>query len=92
MANQNAKIDENGIKTVLGTLQSDGVSTVRLKVNPTNGGLKVVDATTGTASTRRIASRDDNGRPVWMGVSSSDGITLIPIAMDSNGNLLVTST
>lgn len=92
MANQNAKKDENGVSTILGTLQSDGVSTVRLKVNPANNGIKVLDDTTGTASTRASAPRDDNHFTAWMGVSSDDGVTPVPVAMDSNGNLLIQST
>ena len=88
----NAYIDENGIKTTTGTLQSDGVTIVRLQVNPVSGGLKVSDGTSGTASTRTNASRDENNHPVWMGVSAADNTTLIPIAMDSNGNLLIKST
>lgn len=88
----NAYIDENGVRTVTGTLQSDGVTIVRLKINPSNNALKVVDGTTGTASTRTIAPRDENGHPAWMGLSSADNTTLIPIAMDSDGNLLIQST
>lgn len=88
----NAAIDQNSKPTIIGTLQSDGVTPIRLKVNPSNGGIKYVDGTSGTVSTRINASIDDNGNPVWLGVSSVDGQTLIPIAMDSNGNLLIQST
>jgi hypothetical protein len=88
----NAKRDDNHVPTMLGTLQSDGATTVAIKVNPANNGLKVVNGTTGTASTRIIAPRDENHVPAWMGVSSADGVTLIPIACDSAGNILIQST
>lgn len=88
----NAKIDENNIPTVLGTLQSDGQTTIPLNINPTNNAAKVIDDTTGTASTRINAPRDGNFKPAWIGVSSTDMITPIPVAIDSSGNLLIKST
>lgn len=88
----NSGTDGNHVPTFAGTLQSDGTSYVPIKVNPTNKAVKVVDATTGTASTRTTAPRDGNGKVAWMGVSSSDMTTLIPIATDSSGNLLIQST
>ena len=92
MANGNAKTDQNGKPTFMGTLQSDGVSTAPVYVNPTNGGIKYNDGTSGTASTRVSASIDDNGRYGGTGVSSADGVTIIPIAVDSSGNLLIQSS
>ncbi len=88
----NAKTDENGVKTILGTLQSDGQTTIRLKINPSNGAVKCVDDVTGTASPRINAPRDENEHPAWIGVSSVDGKTPIPVAFDSNGNILIQST
>lgn len=88
----NAKTDENGKATILGTLQSDGITPIPIKINPVNKAVKVIDATTGTASVRVNASIDDNGRPVWLGVSSADMTTIIPVATDINGNLLIKST
>lgn len=83
--------DNNGVSTALGTLQSDGITPVCIKVNPINNALKVVDDTTGTASTSTIAIKNNNGVSVLMGVSSADMETLIPIAIDSNGYLLINS-
>lgn len=88
----NSATDGNHVPTLAGTLQSDGTTYVPIKVNPTNKAVKVLDNSTGTASTRIIAPRDGNAKVAWMGVSSSDMTTLIPIAADSNGNLLVQST
>jgi hypothetical protein len=88
----NAKIDGNGVKTTLGTLQSDGVTLVPMAINPANHGAKVVDATTGTNVASSTAKRDENHVPALMGVSSVDGTTLIPIAFDSAGNILIQSS
>ena len=87
-----AKKDNNGTSTVLGVLDSDGVTPICIKVNPVNNAIKVIDDTTGTASTRKDSIKDNNGVPVLMGVSSADMKTLIPIATDINGNLLIKST
>jgi hypothetical protein len=87
-----AKTDNNGVKTMLGVLQSDGKTPICIKVNPVNNAIKVIDDTTGTASTRKDSIKDHNGVPVLMGVSSADMTTLIPLAVDSSGNLLIKST
>lgn len=87
-----AKKDSNGVATALGVLDSDGVTPICIKVNPATGALNVLDDTTGTASTSTNAIKDNNGVPVLMGLDYSDMKTLIPIAVDSNGNLLVKST
>jgi hypothetical protein len=84
--------DFNRQPTALGTLQSDGVTPISLRVNPTNSAIKVVDSTTGTASTRVDASRDNNRVPVMMAVSSTDGVTPVPMSVDVNGAWLIQST
>ena len=84
--------DGNSTATILGTLQSDGVTPIAVKVNPVNNALKVIDSTTGTASTRTSAPKDVNGVSAWIGVSSADMKTPVPIAVDVNGNLLIKST
>ena len=87
-----AKRDNNRQPTLLGTLQSDGLTPTLLKVNPTNGAVKVVDGATGTASTLVDAPRDNNRVTAMMGVSSTDGKTPVPMAVDVNGNWLIQST
>lgn len=88
----NAATDENGVKTLLGTLDSDGQTTIKIKVNPGALTLRMSNGTTGTASSRVSAPRDQNHHPALMGVSSADMKTPIPIATDINGNILVTTT
>jgi len=87
-----SKKDNNGVASALGVLDSDGITPICIKINPVNNALKVVDDTTGTASTSTTAIKDNNGVPVLMGLDYSDMKTLIPIAVDIDGNLLIKST
>jgi len=83
--------DNNGIPTMLGTLNTDGITPVSIKINPSNNALKVDDNTTGTGFSSSSSQRDANRVPALWAVSSSDGVTPIYIATDSNGNLLIDS-
>ncbi len=87
-----AKRDSNFIPTLLGGLNTDGTTLVRVKVNPANHGLKVVDDTTGTDHGPTAAPRDSNFVPAMMAVSSVDGVTPVVVYADSSGNLLIDST
>lgn len=84
--------DNNRIPTVMGTLNTDGVTPVSIAANPTNHGVKIMDGTTGSGFSSSSAARDANRVPVLWGVSSADGVTPIYIAVDSSGNILTKST
>lgn len=88
-----AKRDQNNVPTLLGTLDSTGASTVRVKVNATNHALKVSDNTTGSDNgpSPARALRDNNDVPALLAVSSVDGVSIVPVYADSNGNLLIDS-
>ncbi len=88
----NASRDDNFVPTLLGTLNTTGLSVVKVKANATNHGLKVVDDTTGTDHGPVNALRDENFVTALMGVSSADGITPVSVYADSSGNLLIDST
>ena len=88
----NAKKDENGVSTLLGVLNTDGETLVRVKVNAgSNNSLKVDDNTTGSDNGPDIAPRDQNFIPAVMALSSVDGVTPVVVYSDSNGNLLIDS-
>lgn len=87
----NASIDESGVRTLLGTLESDGKTPIKVLGNPTNGSVKCIDDTTGTNLGDAVASRDANNTPVMMLTSYVDGVTMFPAAVDINGNLLIQS-
>ncbi len=89
---ENASRDENSVATILGTLNTTGASTVRIKVNASTHALKVSDGTSGTDYGPKNALRDENDIPAVMAVSSADGVTPVSVYTDSNGNLLIQST
>ena len=84
--------DDNRVPAFMGTLNTDGVTPVAIKVNPVNHGLKISDGTSGSGHSYVNAQRDANRVPALWAVSSSDGKTPIPIYADSSGNLLVNSS
>lgn len=88
----NAPHDNNRVTALLGTLNTDGITPVPIRVNASTHGLKVSNGTSGTDYGRSVAVRDGNRVPVLMGVSSADGVTPVEIYCDSNGNLLTTTS
>lgn len=87
----NAPRDNNRQPTLLGTLNTDGLTPVPIKVDSSHS-LQTSDGTTGSDYGRGSAVRDGNRIPVILGVSSADGVTPVEIYCDSSGNLLVQST
>lgn len=84
--------DSNRVPTLVGTLNTDGVTPVSILVNPSTNGIKISNGTTGTSFTATDSQRDANRVPAIWGVSSADGVTPVYIAVDSSGNLLTKST
>ena len=84
--------DNNRVPTLLGTLNTDGVTVVSVRVNPANNSLKALDNTTGSSFTAITIKRDNNRVPSMWAVSNADGITPIYVATDSSGNFLIDST
>lgn len=88
----NAKKDNNGIPTILGTLNTDGETPIAIKADPTTHELSISDNTSGTDYGDDIASRDDNMVPVLIAVSSADGVTPVAIYANANGELMTKSS
>jgi len=87
-----AALDQNGVATIIAGLNTNGTTIVRVKVNPTNHGLKIMDDTTGSDHGPVNDLRDRNHRQAFMAVSSVDGVTPVVVYADSSGNLLVDSS
>lgn len=89
----NAYRDENNVPTLIATSNTDGKSIIRVLANASNHSLKVDDDTTGTdhGNNNGIANRDENNVPVFIAVSSADGITPVEVYVDSSGKLLIDS-
>ena len=89
----NAYLDENSVPTLIGTLNSDGTSIVRVLVNPTTHSLSASDGTSGTdnGNNGNNANKDQNGRNVLIATSSVDGKTPVEVYVDSTGALLIST-
>lgn len=88
----NASKDQNGVNSLIVGLDTDGVTIVRIKADPTDHVLEVSDGTTGTDHGPVNDLRDANNVPALLAVSSTDGLTPVVIYGDSSGNLLIKST
>jgi hypothetical protein len=91
MSNQNALIDSNSRQSMLGVLDSDGVTLTRAKANPSNHALKIDDNTTGSDNGGATAAIDENGRQTMYAESSDGDGAFVALYVDSSGNLLVDS-
>lgn len=88
----NASRDENGVPTLLGALESNGTTLVKIKAIESTHTLSVSDGSTGSDFGPTNAPRDENNVPALLAVSSADGVTPVVVYADSSGNLLVQST
>lgn len=88
----NAAKDENFVPTLLGTLESDGATLVRITASPTNHGLTISDASTGSDHGPTNAPRDENFVPALMAVSEADGVTPVVVYATAGGALLIDSS
>jgi hypothetical protein len=88
----NASRDENGVHTIIGTLDTDGRTLVRIKADSTSHGIYTSDGTTGSDNGPTNAPRDENDIPAFMAVSSTDGRTPVVVYANSSGQILVKST
>lgn len=87
-----AKRDNNRVTTLLGVLDTDGETPIRVTANPSSNALVVDDDITGSDNGTANAKRDNNSVPAMMAVSSSDGATPVTLYINSSGELLVDSS
>ena len=86
----NAKLDNNSVPVSEGVLNTDGATPKMFEANPTTHVLDVLDGTTGSDFGNDWAARDDNAKTTALATDASGNI--IPLYVDSSGNLLVKST
>lgn len=93
VAAANAAIDGNRVPTVMGMQNNQVGGLIRLYVNPTSHGMAISDGTGGNDYGTVNAERDGNRHTGIIGASSADGITPVPIYIDTaNNGLLIKST
>lgn len=88
----NAARDGNFVTTMIGGLNTNGFTPVRIEINNSTNAIKTSDGTSGSDFGPVNAPRDGNRITCLMGVSSVDGQTPVTIYADSSGNLLTQST
>ena len=86
--------DQNRVPVWFGLSSVDGVSLVKINVNPSNGRAKMDIGTTVSAVIARLplnAQRDDNFLPVLTGQSSVDS-QIIPISVNPTTGAILATT
>lgn len=84
----NASHDNNRVPTMLGMLDSDGSTPIKIKANASTNSIMTMDGITGSDNSDDNAIRDENRVVGMLGVSNADGVTPVPLYVDTNGNLL----
>lgn len=84
--------DGNQVHTVLGVLDSDGITPIALVATASNHATMVNFGTTGSDNGDTKAVRDENFVTAIMGVSEVDGVTPVPIYFTSGGALKIDNT
>lgn len=85
----NSKIDQNGIRSAQGISNADGITPLRLYLDPNTHEIIIDDNTTGSDLSGDNAKRDENYEPTLLGTSSSDNSTPVPIYIKSSNNALL---
>lgn len=83
--------DNNRVPTIIGALETDGRTIVRILADETSHELFADDDTDGSDYGVLNGVRDENRVPVLMAVSSVDGVTPVEVYADLEGSLLVKS-
>lgn len=86
-----SKRDQNRITTLIGALNTDGVTPQLVCADPTAHTLCVEDNTTGSDFSVENDPRDENRVPVAMAVSKDDDETPVPLYADNLMKLLIDS-
>ena len=84
-----AKRDSNQVPTLIAVSNADGITPVVLYADPTTHRLLVSDGATGSDFGNDWAARDDNVKTTATATDANG--TIIPLYVDSEGNLLIES-
>jgi len=87
-----ASRDNNHKPTVIGVSDLDGVTILRLYVDPVAHNIISSNGTTGTDFGTVDAQIDQDHISCWLGTSSADGITPVAIYFDNTNNGLKTKS
>lgn len=82
-----AKQDNNFVKSRMGVLNTDGVTTIPIAINESNGGMKINTTDTISFTMTPLSPRDANYYTCLLFVGS-DGLTY-PVVCDASGAVLI---
>lgn len=89
-----ARKDENSVSSWIGVSCVDGVTPIRITINPATGGFSV-DTTTVISFTpdpKQATIRDANQVPVKTGVSSTNSSVILPLYVNPATGAILIST
>lgn len=86
----NEKRDSNNVPTMVGVLNTDGVTPTPIKATATSQSIDVADGTTGSDFSKAIAGITQNEIKTLCATDANGKI--IPLYVDSNGQLLIQTT
>lgn len=84
------KHDDNQVPVMMGVLNTDGSTPTPVKINPASHILQVANGPTGSDFGNDLAARDNSGETTMIATDANGNI--IPLYVDSSGNLLVKLT
>lgn len=86
----NAKKDDNGYAAWTGLSSTDGITPVRITINPSDGGMMIDTATVIGFTPRNCSVNDANSVPTKTGISSTDATKIIPVYVNpATGAVLI---
>ena len=88
---ESTRRDQNRVTVIFGSLNTDGSTPTMVEADPTTHTIKTSDGTTGSDFSDAPVERDQNHVPGLMAVSEVDGITPVPLYVNSDGELLIDS-
>ena len=89
---ESTRRDQNRVTVIFGALSTDGSTPTMVKANPSTHFIETDDNTTGSDLSDAPVERDQNHVPGLMAVSEVDGVTPVPLYVDSDGKLLIDSS
>lgn len=88
----NSLHDQNNVRTMIGALDSDGVTPTLIYANGVTHILQTSDGVLGNDLSGAEAIRDENNVVGLLAVSSVDGVTPVPVYVNAAHQLLIKST
>lgn len=88
----NSGRDSNGVTTEIGVLNTDGATPTPVKGNPTTHEVGISIGTSGSDLGDNNADRDDNGVTGLCALSSDGDGAIVPLYINSSGQIMVKQT